>query len=112
MDRVSQANGSKRGTVLFETSRLAIRYAEPWVRDNADRFVEGVDDAMRKCDAEKDQLKTETHRHAPNRPEKNLGHQEGPANLQTRGFSELLIDCEEDRTLRAVLVGMLRDVDR
>jgi hypothetical protein len=60
---------------------------------------------MRKCDAEKDQLKTETHRHAPNRPEKNLGHQEGPANLQTRGFSELLIDCEEDRTLRAVLVG-------
>jgi hypothetical protein len=26
--------------------------------------------------------------------------------------AELLIDCEEDRMLRAVLVGMLRDRDR
>jgi hypothetical protein len=24
-------------------------------------------------------------------------------------FAELLIDCEEDRTLQAVLVGMLRE---
>jgi hypothetical protein len=30
---------------------------------------------------------------------------------ETRTFAELLIDSEEDRTLRAVLVGMLRAVD-
>jgi hypothetical protein len=30
-------------------------------------------------------------------------------NPKTRAFAELLIDCEEDRMLRAVLVGMLRE---
>ena len=29
-----------------------------------------------------------------------------------RAFAELLIDCEEDRTLRTVLVGMLREAER
>jgi hypothetical protein len=28
------------------------------------------------------------------------------------GIAELLIDCEEDWTLRAALVGMLRELER
>ncbi|HET9249354.1 MAG TPA: hypothetical protein VFP13_05350 [Actinomycetota bacterium] len=31
---------------------------------------------------------------------------------QSRTFAELLIDCDVDRTLRAVLVGMLREGNR
>ena len=30
---------------------------------------------------------------------------------ESRAFAELLIDCEEDLTLRAVLVGMLRQAE-
>jgi hypothetical protein len=30
---------------------------------------------------------------------------------ESRVFAELLIDCEEDRTLPAVLVAMLREAD-
>jgi hypothetical protein len=33
-------------------------------------------------------------------------------NPKSPTFAELLIDCEGDRTLRAVLVGMLREGDR
>ena len=33
-------------------------------------------------------------------------------NDQSRTFAELLIDCEEDRALWAVLVGMLREASR
>jgi len=36
----------------------------------------------------------------------NWGHTE------TRTFGELLIDCEEDRMLRAVLVGVLAEMER
>jgi hypothetical protein len=31
---------------------------------------------------------------------------------QSRAFAELLIDCEEDPMLKAVLVGMLREAER
>jgi hypothetical protein len=31
---------------------------------------------------------------------------------ESRAFAELLIDRDEDRTLRPVLVGMLREADR
>jgi hypothetical protein len=35
-----------------------------------------------------------------------------PRESTTRAFGELLIDLEEDKAARAVLVGMLREVDR
>lgn len=40
------------------------------------------------------------------------GHEFGDvigSDLSTRNFAELLIDCEEGRVFRAVLVGMLRE---
>jgi hypothetical protein len=41
------------------------------------------------------------------------GHRVGEfwGNPKTRTFAELLINCEDDRVLRAVLVGMLRKAD-
>jgi hypothetical protein len=36
----------------------------------------------------------------------------GEPAVSPRTVAELLIDCEEDRTLPAVLVGMLRESDR
>ena len=36
----------------------------------------------------------------------------GATRAESRTFAELLIDSEEDRTLRAVQVGMLREGDR
>ena len=30
----------------------------------------------------------------------------------TRTFAELLIDCEEDKTMRAVVFGLLREMER
>jgi hypothetical protein len=37
---------------------------------------------------------------------------EYPGSPVTRTFGELLIACEEDGSLRAVLVGMLREAER
>jgi hypothetical protein len=34
------------------------------------------------------------------------------SNSQSRSFAGLLIHCEEDRRLRAMLVGMQREADR
>jgi hypothetical protein len=42
----------------------------------------------------------------------NLAYREPRRTARQRSRIELLIDCEEDRTLRAVLVGMLREADR
>jgi hypothetical protein len=35
-----------------------------------------------------------------------------PSSPRPHALAELHIDCEEDRRLRAVLVGLLRDADR
>ena len=35
-----------------------------------------------------------------------------PRTRRSRTFAELLIDCEEDKTLRAVVFGLLREMER
>jgi hypothetical protein len=46
-------------------------------------------------------------------PNVSLADPQGLAGRTTppRPFAELLIDCEEDRVLRAMLVGMLREME-
>jgi hypothetical protein len=38
-----------------------------------------------------------------------IGEYWAAGNIVSRNFAELLIDCEEDRATRAILVGMLRE---
>lgn len=50
-------------------------------------------------------------RSVPRRPDPSGGPTGSASSTEpkTRAFAELLIDCAEDRTLRAVIVGMLRE---
>jgi hypothetical protein len=45
-------------------------------------------------------------------PRQDGGQLDAPPDLPLFLRGELLIDCEEDRTLRAVLVGMLREAEQ
>jgi hypothetical protein len=46
------------------------------------------------------------------RPRAGSRHSAAPGAINAVAFAELLIDREEDRTFRPVLVGMLREADR
>jgi hypothetical protein len=41
-----------------------------------------------------------------------IGDYWASGNHTSRLFAELLIDCEEDKTLRAVVFGLLREMER
>jgi hypothetical protein len=59
-----------------------------------------------------DELERRLQASTPSRPDRTDRIGEFYSYPESRDFAELLIDCEEDRTLWAVLVGMLRESGR
>src|SRR4029453_8484682 len=86
--------GTTRGGIATPFPRIFRRVATPFPRIPRRVARTGLEGGGR--------LDRRAYRHRPRAPKGN----------DTRAFAELLIDCEEDRTLRAVLVGLLRDANR